>query len=395
MTDLLKRIWTRPSSRSSGLTAEADKEKAFFYKRVNFNSDDDELSGTFTHNTSGAEGEPQTSAIELKVELLDRDTTTQQCLVAEEVIDADVALERLNSRSAAAEDAPSANNLSTEADDDLSGKVGTSGGARAQAADRRTLFIYAVPLGRDKVVFLPVAQWREDPAALKGWRGKVNEQVEQAKSQLADRWQAMKESEPGTVANKLYQIGQRILESSSPEERLMRSIPKHVTKVVIYHPSQMTADQVMDQIREMSSSYGLQAAGRAAVAGLMLPIAFGIDIIVIPGPQVLTYYTLWEMYKNTNGALGTQRLTRYVQQDGTAERVRVNYAGDARLDPFVEHAQHNSDGLLSEDDIEDLCEQLGEPDLVQPLLELRRRELRSLCKGGTGYVQLAGHGPED
>lgn len=42
----------------------------------------------------------------------------------------------------------------------------------------------------------------------------------------------------------------------------------------------------MDSLQGMTKGYGLAAAGKATVAGLMLPIAMGVDLIILPGPQV-------------------------------------------------------------------------------------------------------------
>ncbi|GFH22845.1 uncharacterized protein HaLaN_20367, partial [Haematococcus lacustris] len=74
--------------------------------------------------------------------------------------------------------------------------------------------------------------------------------------------------------------------------------------------------------------------------------------------------------------MGTARLTKYISQSGSAKDVRVNYAGDARLDPFLEAALGSPEGVLDEDTIEILCSSLGEKELLEPLLELRARRLR-------------------
>ncbi len=49
--------------------------------------------------------------------------------------------------------------------------------------------------------------------------------------------------------------------------------------------------------------------------------------------------------------------------------------------------------VLQEEEIELLCWELHEPDLVQPLLELRRRELRKNSRGdknGVPYSRVRG-----
>ena len=46
--------------------------------------------------------------------------------------------------------------------------------------------------------------------------------------------------------------------------------------------------------------------------------------------QVLTYYTMWQLYRNTDGALGTTRMTKFITQGGSSENIRVNYVIDPR-----------------------------------------------------------------
>jgi hypothetical protein len=38
-----------------------------------------------------------------------------------------------------------------------------------------------------------------------------------------------------------------------------------------------------------------------------------------------------------------------------------------RLDKYIERAHTNPDGLLGQDDVDDLCHELGQPDLHHPL----------------------------
>lgn len=42
----------------------------------------------------------------------------------------------------------------------------------------------------------------------------------------------------------------------------------------------------MEQMQTMTKSYGIAAVGRAAAATVMLPLAVGVDLIILPGPQV-------------------------------------------------------------------------------------------------------------
>jgi hypothetical protein len=48
----------------------------------------------------------------------------------------------------------------------------------------------------------------------------------------------------------------------------------------------VTPEIIMEQMQTMTKSYGLKAVGRAAAATVMLPLAVGVDLVILPGPQV-------------------------------------------------------------------------------------------------------------
>ena len=59
------------------------------------------------------------------------------------------------------------------------------------------------------------------------------------------------------------------------------------------------------------------------------------------------------------------------------------------MDTYIERCKSNSDGLLTNDDIEDLCNELGEESLLHPLTELRARYLKRQVKHtDDGYAML-------
>jgi hypothetical protein len=91
----------------------------------------------------------------------------------------------------------------------------------------------------------------------------------------------------------------------------------------------VAAADVTARLSTMQSSYGIKAVGRAAVATVMLPLAIGVDLIILPGPQVLSYYTAWQLWRNARGAVGTKRAA-YVTQSGPDGDVRVDYVAEPR-----------------------------------------------------------------
>eukprot|EP00878_Enallax_costatus_P039990 GHUV01045948.1.p1 GENE.GHUV01045948.1~~GHUV01045948.1.p1 ORF type:complete len:134 (+),score=28.46 GHUV01045948.1:222-623(+) len=101
---------------------------------------------------------------------------------------------------------------------------------------------------------------------------------------------------------------------------------------------------------------------------------------------------MWELYRNTNGALGTSRMTKFITQGGDSESIRVSYVEEPSLDKYHDLANDCPEGVLSEDDIEHLVSDLKEPDLAEALLSLRNKALREFgrrtSKGGEEYVAL-------
>ncbi|GBF97013.1 hypothetical protein Rsub_09810 [Raphidocelis subcapitata] len=264
--------------------------------------------------------------------------------------------------------------------------------AGAHAAERRELLIFALPLARGKVVFLPVVPWRQAPEpekrlrrprssgsggarGLGALRGMLRQRMATVADDATDLWSSLKEAEEGTLKNRIFRVGQRVLDGISAEERLMRGLPRKITRVIIFHPSQVPAASLSSQMSTMTSSYGLAAASRAAAATLLLPLAIGVDLIILPGPQVLTYYTSWEIYRNAQGLRGTQRAAYVTQATGGSD-IRVEYVADTRLDAAHDATSSSRDGVMPEEAIGDLVAALKEPSLEEPLRELRRQQLR-------------------
>ncbi len=57
---------------------------------------------------------------------------------------------------------------------------------------------------------------------------------------MADTWAHLKASEPGSLKNKIFKLGQRMLDDISPEERLMRKVPKEVSRAGQGHCGQLS-----------------------------------------------------------------------------------------------------------------------------------------------------------
>mmetsp|Transcript_2533 Transcript_2533/g.3831 ORF Transcript_2533/g.3831 Transcript_2533/m.3831 type:complete len:451 (-) Transcript_2533:301-1653(-) len=283
--------------------------------------------------------------------------------------------------------------------------------------DRRELLIYALPLTSDgDLTFLPVTPWTDASEGVNyaqasggeegkevgeggGISTKIKMAMSSAKASAEAAWDSLKESDDRSLSRKIYNLGQKVIQNLSPEERMVKDIPDNISKVIIFHPLSISPDKVMEDLQSKTKRLAKNSIFKATAAALLLPIAFGIDILIIPGPQVLTYYSLWELYKNSSSATGTGRLTHYISQRGDSNNIRVNYAGDERLDLFLERARFSGEGILSETDVEEMASALKEPGLLEPLLLLRERYLKSKTRSGSkedkGYVRLANEAVDD
>ncbi|GAX78798.1 hypothetical protein CEUSTIGMA_g6235.t1 [Chlamydomonas eustigma] len=217
----------------------------------------------------------------------------------------------------------------------------------------RELLIYAVPLIKDKLVFLPVTAWTVDPEEAKtGATGIVKSGLDRIGGAVSSIWNSLKDKDPESWKYKLYSHGQKILESMSAEERLMKNIPKNATKLVVYHPASVEPIKVQEQLSDMTANFCVKSAGKAAAAGIILPVAVGLEVLAVPG---IGWFALYQLYKSSVTAAGGQRLKGYLAQ---SKDVRVNYAADPRMDKYRELSNSSPECTLSTDEIEELCQDL-------------------------------------
>lgn len=304
----------------------------------------------------------------------------------------------------------------------------------------RELLIYAIPLMKDRLVFLPVTAFEfgkdedEEEGGEKDRERKEDKEVaasgahevmgntideerespsgrpavpvttvigrgimtglSSVQSIMSSWWTNMKEANPGSFKRHVHDAASSIIENLTAEERLMKNIPRHANKLIVYHPACIDPIQVQEQLNTMTSSFCMRSMGKAAVAGTLLPVAVGIEILAVPG---IGWYALYQLYKSSIATAGGLRLKSYLAHGGGEDIVRVNYAAEPKLDLFVERAALSPDGILTNDDVDDLCFDLKEPNLYHNLSELRKRYIarhvkaKSAKDGNADYALLPVH----
>ncbi|KAG2427568.1 hypothetical protein HXX76_012222 [Chlamydomonas incerta] len=260
------------------------------------------------------------------------------------------------------------------------------GGGTGYAVGSRELLLYAVPLFKDRLVFLPVVTWKdeEDTSTV---LGKMNAGINGVQQSISGMWHSLKDK--GNIPAKIYKAGQAILENMNAEERLMRNIPKRANKLVVHHPACVPPDEIQDQLTALTSTFCYKSAGKAAAAGVMLPVAVGLELIAVPG---IGWYTAYQLFKSTSAAAGGSRLNNYLKSD--KREVRICYAPEPKMDLYILKARLSPDGVLGSEDIEDFCHDLKEPQLLHPLTELRNRHLKKTQTMNADYALLPMNAPD-
>jgi len=224
--------------------------------------------------------------------------------------------------------------------------------------------------------------------------GMMNSMVGRMTGTIANMWHSMRDKDPETLQHKIYKEWEKVVEDMTAEERLMRNVPKNVTKLVIFHPACFEPSDIKERLTKMTNAYCYKSVGKAGAAGLVLPAAVCMEILGVPGSG---WYALYQLYKNSVSAAGGQRLKAYLGQGTEHSPVRVNYAGDPRLDVYMEHTRVSPDGTLSSEEIDDLCHEFQQKTLLHPLIELRARYIRKHVPKNKGYqmLQVGTHDDDD
>ncbi|GIL95956.1 hypothetical protein Vretimale_1877 [Volvox reticuliferus] len=261
-----------------------------------------------------------------------------------------------------------------------------SGGGEGFSMNQRELLLYAIPLLKDRLVFLPVVNWKdaEDTSTV---LGKVSAGVSNVQQNLSNMWHSLKDK--GRFSAKIYNAGQAIFENMNAEERLMKNIPRKANKLVVHHPATVPPDEIQDQLTQLTASFCYKSVGKAAMAGVMLPVAVGLEVLAVPG---IGWYTAYQLFKSTSAVAGGSRLNNYLKSEKS--EVRVCYAPCTKMDLYSLKARLSPDGVLGSEDIEDLCHDIRQPSLLHPLVELRNRHLRKTQTTKADYALLPMSAPD-
>ncbi|GIL42305.1 hypothetical protein Vafri_321 [Volvox africanus] len=261
-----------------------------------------------------------------------------------------------------------------------------SGGGEGFSMNQRELLLYAIPLLKDRLVFLPVVNWKdaEDTSTV---LGKVSAGVSNVQQNLSNMWHSLKDK--GNFSAKIYNAGQAILENMNAEERLMKNIPRKANKLVVHHPATVAPDEIQDQLTQLTANFCYKSVGKAAVAGVMLPVAVGLEVLAVPG---IGWYTAYQLFKSTSAVAGGSRLNNYLKSEKSD--VRVCYVPCTKMDLYSLKARLSPDGVLGSEDIEDLCHDIRQPTLLHPLTELRNRYLRKTQTTKADYALLPMSAPD-
>jgi hypothetical protein len=105
------------------------------------------------------------------------------------------------------------------------------------------------------------------------------------------------------------------------------SLAVHISTTNVTFPKACALSSVVSQIRVLI--WPIRNVKRRQLDCLEAVVHVFI-VSVCTFVQVLTYYTMWELYRNTNGALGTTRMTKFITQGGNSHSIKVHYSAEPK-----------------------------------------------------------------
>lgn len=295
-----------------------------------------------------------------------------------------------------------------------SGSVG--GRARAWAegsenglgwdADYETVPIYVVPLfGADSMVVVPAPK-RAPPKEQHDLVRGIVSQGKKVQKKVAGAWDSLKDSDPDSLKGKVYRTGQAQLESLSPQERLLGGIPEYAKQLQVVHAPSVNPQEVLNYLTRTLKELSLLQRYKQIGTAALLPVTAVVDAVVIPGPGIMTGLTSYHLYHASKAVAGAQRLKKFMdayggirgQQKGLfatlagafegaggskaeeeeLDETALQFIVDDRLSRFYERELRDDHGLMPEEELDALVQELDAPaSLAEVLHQLRRRELRA------------------
>ncbi|KAH7365263.1 hypothetical protein KP509_18G017700 [Ceratopteris richardii] len=188
----------------------------------------------------------------------------------------------------------------------------------------------------------------------------VSEKMEQ-------KWTALEAAEQGSMKNRVYQLGQKLLARISPSESFLKLFHKDIPKLEIVYPVSLNSRLVRRRVRHVAKC-GARVHSRymyGSFACLPFSVLFGI----VPVPNIPLFWNLFRAYANWQALQGSRRLLEFVS-DGSDPLSSRNESGekDKNLDNAIQPSLVLSPSKRLESMLQNSlksCEEVSDPVIVR------------------------------
>jgi len=199
--------------------------------------------------------------------------------------------------------------------------------------------------------------------------GRVREKIE-------EKWtKAFTSLHPGqsnTIKGKTLRRTNRQFEGLAPSTRLLSNTPVNIDKVTLVHPISRTDERIFEDLVNLSITSKHQHKKRLIIYSIAFPFIAAAEGLAPGWPNIITVVDAAFIVFHLRAYRGSKRLLTFVanRQD------LVTFNTSPIIDKWIDILASNEHGVLDELQIEEMCNEIGAPQLTKTLCELRRRHLR-------------------
>ncbi|XP_077236520.1 K+-H+ exchange-like protein isoform X1 [Tasmannia lanceolata] len=150
-------------------------------------------------------------------------------------------------------------------------------------------------------------------------------------------WINLEKAPVGTVKNKIYGLGLRLLTRVTPSEVFLKSISKEITKVEISYPTSLNPRLVRRRLRHIALRGSV--IHRKYFFGSLSLLPFTTALSVLPLPNIPFFWILFRVYSHWLALKGSERLLLLVS-DGSKSMDLPVAAGQGKGTIFYDHSKH-------------------------------------------------------
>ncbi|CAM8904003.1 unnamed protein product [Rhodiola kirilowii] len=141
--------------------------------------------------------------------------------------------------------------------------------------------------------------------------------VDFASDKMNKAWTGLEQAPQGTLKNKLYGLGLKLLARVKPSEIFFKSITKEVSEVEIVYPTSLNARLVRRRLRHIASRGCVIHKKYLYASASLVPLTTAFT--VLPLPNIPFFWVLFRTYSHWRALQGSERLLNLVS-DGSVNQ---------------------------------------------------------------------------